>query len=48
MSDITDTVLMKKAELLMELRDYSVEKLRKSKAKIDIKASKPNSDILKG
>jgi hypothetical protein len=44
MSDITDTVLMKKAELLMELRDYSVEKLRRSKAKIDIKASKPNSD----
>jgi hypothetical protein len=44
MNDVTDTVLMKKAELLMELRDYSVEKLRRSKAKIDIKASKPNSD----
>jgi len=44
MSDITDTVLLKKAEFLMELRDYSVEKLRRSKAKIDIRASKPSSD----
>jgi hypothetical protein len=44
MNDETATILMKKAELLMELRDYNVEKLQKSKAKIDITASKPDSE----
>ncbi len=44
MNDETAAVLMKKAELLMELRDYNVEKLQKSKAKIDVTASKPDSD----
>lgn len=44
MNDETATILMKKAELLMELRDYNVEKLQKSKAKIDVTASKPDSD----
>ena len=44
MNDETATILMKKAELLMELRDYNVEKLQRSKAKIDITASKPSSE----
>jgi len=44
MSEKTATILMKKAELLMELRDYNVEKLQKSQAKIDVTASKPDSE----